>query len=276
MAAEDFDDELLETVIARSDILGALADGPCHRRELQDRFDVSKTTCHRIVRSLDERDLIRRTDRGYELSELGTTIWTQVKTFEGNVRTAYRLQPLYEALESTQIDLEVELFADATITRPLPEDPSPPVHRYLELFRDAETVRTLDRSSFIPPLYVEEIFEVALERDGAGIAIYPLSVVEARYEKYPDVHREVAETGLDIRYRVHDDVPFGMSIYDDDHVGLRAYDGDTGALHLFADTDDPAAVDWAIDVFDRYYEESEPPSAFDELPDWVPESDIQL
>ena len=276
MAAEDFDDDLLETVIARSDVLGSLAEGPRHRRELQDAVDISKTTCHRIVRSLDERNLIRRTDRGYELSELGTAIWTQVDDFERNVRTAYRLQPLYEALESTDIDLEVELFVDATITRPLPEDPSPPVHRYLELVRDAKTVRTLDRSSFIPPLYVEEIFEEALERDGAGIAIYPLSVVKTRYEKYPDIHREVAETGLDIGYRVHDDVPIGMSIYDDDHVGLRAYDDETGALRLFVDTDDPEAVDWAIDVFERYYEESDPPSAFEELPDWVPDSEIDV
>ena len=276
MEADELDDEVVETVIRRREILGALAERPHHRRELQEAFDVSKTTCHRIVRSLEEKDLLRRTDEGYELGALGTTISRQVEEFERNVRTAYRLHPLLEAFESTEVEFDVDLFDDATITRPRPEDPSPPVNRYLELLRDAETVRTLDRSSFIPPLYVEEIFEEAVEKAGGGIAIYPLSVVETRYTEYADIHRQVAEAGLPIRYRVHDNVPFGMTVYDEDRVGMRAYDDETGALRLFADTDDPDAVDWALDVFDRYYDASDPPSAFDELPDWVPESEIPL
>ncbi len=136
-------------------------------------------------------------------------------------------------------------------------------------------MRTIARTSFIPPLYLEEIFSSAFDDEmKGGIVIYPKSVVEKRYSEYADWHRRVAEEGLPIRYRIYERTPFGMTIYDDDHVGLRAYDEATGTLVLFADTDDPEAVSWAEDVFDYYYERSEPLSAFEEFPEWVPETEV--
>lgn len=271
----EFDDEVLETAIRRKPALAALAEEPRHRRDLQEQLDLSKATCHRIVRSFDEMGLLRRTEDGYELTGLGQAVAEQVGAFERTVRTAYRLAPLLEAFEAAAVDFDVELFTDATITRPRPDDPSPPVHRYLELFREAESVRTVARTSFVPPLYLEEIFGTAFGDDkNGGIVIYPKSVVENRYAEYPEWHRQVAEEGIPIRYRIYERSPFGMTIYDDDHVGLRAYDEGTGTLVLFADTDDPDAVSWAEDVFDYYYERSEPLGAFEEFPDWVPDSDV--
>ncbi|MEF8813920.1 MAG: helix-turn-helix domain-containing protein [Halovenus sp.] len=275
MGELEFDDEILETAVQRKPVLAVFAEEPRYRRELQEALDYSKATCHRIIRSFDERGLLRRTDDGYELTELGQAVAAQVEAFERNIRTAYQLNPLLEAFDSVAVDFDVELFTDATIVRPQPDDPSPPVHRYLELFREARSVRTLARTSFVPPLYLDEIFETAFTDDKkGGIVIYPKSVVEKRYAEYPEWHRKVAEQGIPLRYRIYDRSPFGMTIYDDDHVGLRAYDEETGTLVLFADTDNPAALSWAEDVFDYYYERSEPLGAFDSFPDWVPDSDV--
>lgn len=262
-------DEVLQTAVDRRDVLAALAAQPHHRRELQTALDLSKTTCHRIVRSLDEQGLLRRSSDGYELTPLGRTVHEQVDRFEGGVRTATRLEPLLGAFESAPVDLEVDLFVDATVTTPRPDDPSPPVSRFLELFRAAESVRTLDGTSFAPPLYVEEMFETAIETGGGGVAILPKSVVERRFSTHHDLHRRAVEAGVPVPYRIHDAVPFGLTIYDGDHVGLRAYDDETGAVLLFADTDDPLAVDWAEDVFEYYRDRSEPLSAFDGFPDWA-------
>jgi predicted transcriptional regulator len=271
----EFDSEVLETAVERTAVLAVLADGPRHRRELQEALDVSKATCHRIVRSFDEKGLLRRTEEGYALTALGRAVEEQVGAFERNVEAAYQLTPLLDAFERTPLEFDLELFADAAVTRPEPDDPTPPVHRYLELFERSETVRTVARTSFVPPLYLEEIFETAFEPgDHGGLVIYPKSVVQTRYEEYREWHRRVAEEGIPVRYRVYDRSPFGMTIYDDDHVALRAYDEDTDALVLFADTDDPDAVAWAEDVFDHYYERSEPLSAFDAFPDWVPDTEI--
>lgn len=270
-----FDDEVLETAIQRKPVLAVLAEGPHHRRELQEKLDLSKATCHRIIRSFDEMDLLQRTDHGYKLTELGRVVAEQVEAFELKIRTAYQLEPLLKAFDAAAVDFDVDLFTNATITRPRPDDPSPPVHRYLELFEEAQSVRTIARTSFVPPLYLKEIFNTAFDDNKkGGIVIYPKSVVEKRYTEYHDWHRQVAEEGIPIRYRIYERSPFGMTIYDDDHVGLRAYDERTGTLVLFADTDNPDAISWAEDVFDHYYEKSEPLTTFEEFPDWVPDSEV--
>ena len=146
----EFDDDILEIAVNRRSVLAVLAREPHDRRALEESLAVSKATCHRIVRSFEEWGLIRRTDRGYELTEVGAEVAAQLEAFERNIETAYRLTPLLEAFESAGVDFDVELFTDATVTRPEPDDPSPPVHRYLELFQEAESVRTIARTSFVP------------------------------------------------------------------------------------------------------------------------------
>lgn len=273
MAGAEFDDDLLQTAVARKEALAALADEPHHRRDLQERLGVSKTTCHRVVRALDERGLVRRTDRGYELTELGHAVAGEVDRFETNVRLAYQLEPLLDAFETVDAEFDVELFADATITRPEPDDPTAPAHRYLELFREADAVRTLDRTSFLPPLYISEVVDSIIEGAVTAEAILPTSVVRTRVEEYADSHRRLAEEADRSGYRLYDTVPFGMTIFDD-RVGLRAYDDETGSVLVFADTDDPEAVGWAREVYRYYRERSRPPSTVEEFPDWAPESDL--
>ena len=273
MGGAAFDDELLRTAVTRKRALAALAEEPHHRRDLQERLGVSKTTCHRIVRALDERGLVRRTDRGYELTELGNAVAGEVDRFETNVRLAYQLEPLLDAFETVEADVDVELFTDATITRPEPDDPTAPAHRYLELFREADTVRTLDRTSFLPPLYISEVVESIIDGEATAEAILPTSVVRTRVEEYADSHRRLAEEADRSGYRLYDTVPFGMTIFDD-HVGLRAYDDETGSVLVFADTDDPETVDWARDVYEYYRERSRSPSTVEAFPDWVPASEL--
>lgn len=269
-------DDLLETVVRRKSALAALAAEPQHRRELQECLGVSKTTCHRIVRTFKNEGLIRQTNSGYELTPVGQVIESQVEAFQQGIRTATELEPLLAAVESAEISFDIDLFTDARITRPTPEEPSGPVDRFLELFRDCETVRTVDCTSFVPPLYIQEMFETGLVDDRMGVAVLPESVVETRFAEYPDIHRRIAEEDALIRYRIHDEVPFGLTVYDTDHVGLRAYDDETGVPLLFADTDNPEAVAWATDVFEQYYNQSEPAAAVDSLPDWLPESQLSF
>lgn len=267
-------DDLLALAVRRKAALAALATEPHHRRELQETLDASKTTCHRIIRSFREAGLIRQTDGGYTLTELGQAVESKVTDFERGVQTAIDLEPLLTAAEAAAVEIDIDLFSDATITHPTPEDPSPPVERFLELFRDSETIRTIDRTSFAPPLYIEEMLEMSMEHDRTGVAVLPESVIETRFAEYPDLHRRVADADAPIRYRAHDAVPFGLTVFDDDHIGLRAYDDETGAPVVFVDTDDPAAVEWGIETFEHYYEASTPVSAVDSVPDWMPAGEV--
>lgn len=252
---------LFEEAVDRRAALDALAEGTLHRQDLESRLGVSKTTCHRIIRSFDEHGLVRRTDDGYRLSELGEVVAGELDRAARNVATACELEPLLTAFEPVDVSLDVSLLADATVTRARPDDPYSPVSRFMELLRGSSTLRSLDRTS-IAPLHVEEIFERIFDRSLEVEAVYPASVVDKLVSEYPDYHRRAAELGR-ATYHVHDDLTFGMSLFDD-RVGLRAYDVETGALQLFVDTGRPAALAWGGEVFEHYREQAR-------CPGWLPE-----
>lgn len=271
---EAFDPEVLQTALARKPVLGALADTPHHRKELQERLDLSKTTCHRIIRTFDERGLLRRTDRGYELTQLGHIVYEQADEFESAVKSAYRLQPLAERYDTTDIEFKFDLFRDARVTTPEPGNPYPFVDRTLELFRQSDTIRVIDCNPLVPPMYVEKMLEIALETGMQGEFIVTEEIALGNMAQFPDLHRAVAESDTTAgKYFVYDDIPFGLAIYDD-HLDLRVYDDETGTPTLYADTDNPAALDWARGVFAEYTEKATPAPELDAFPDWAPDTGI--
>lgn len=255
--------DILDEALTRREALKTLGERPLHRRELEERLDVSKTTCHRIIRSFDQHGLLRRTEEGYRLSRLGEVVADELDQATRNVATARELEPLLSALDATDVDFDVSQFTEATITRAQPDDPYPPIKRFMTLLQRSSTLRSLDRTS-IAPLHVDEIFQRIFAGELTVKAIYPRSVIEKLLSEYPDYHRRASELGR-FTYRVHDSISFGMSLFDD-RVGLRAYDTETGTLRLFSDTGNPEAVAWAEDTFTQYYEQAERP---DWLPDWT-------
>lgn len=253
-----------------------LSDGPHHRRDLQEALDISKTTCHRIVRTFDENGLLRRTDRGYELTNKGDRLEAAVDEYYRTVRATFRLEPLATAFEQAAVEFDFKAFTDARITRPDPNDPTLPLNREFELFQEAERFSVIDSNQHVPALYLEQVFEICIEEGKSGEHIAPKSVIEKRLSEFPQLHKKHPEVEATLTYRVCEGPPFGLTLYDHEHVVVRAYDDDTGSIELMVDTDDPDAVTWAEDVINHYREEADPPSAVDELPDWTPNADIDF
>lgn len=276
MDAGEFDEEILEIALQRREVLGALATEPHHRQELQDRFDISKATCHRIIRTFDKWGLLLRTDRGYELSKKGELIEEQVDSYYRNVRAVRELWPLAAAFNQADAEFDIELFADARITRPDYSNPNIHLDREFELFEEAETFRTVDGNQYVPELYLEKLFELGIERGIRGEHITTKEIVEHRLSNHPEIHKKHPEVDAELRYRIHDNIPFGLVLYDKSHVIARAYDDETGSVRVMADTDSQEAVDWAKEVIDHYHAASDPPSAFEDFPDWVPDADVEF
>lgn len=267
MVVGEFDDDVLETVVDRKDVLLALATEPRHRRELQESFDISKTTCHRIVRSFDERGLVRRTEDGYEATVLGRIVAEQLARFEETVETAYRLAPLLELFESADEPFDRTVVTDAEVNWEVEREQAS-LDRGVERVRNADLLRVVDWAP-VPDLYIERIFQIMAENGTDSEAVYPESVVQSRLERFPDLHRRLSEASGSHRYWVHEDVPpWGMTIYDDSLVELRAYEPETGAYVLDASSEHPDAVDWAMDVFTDYRDRADPLTEFPDLPDW--------
>lgn len=264
----EFDDDLLEVAVRRKGALATLAEGPHHRRELQEELDVSKTTCHRIVRTFDEWGFTRRTEAGYELTLLGRIVADRVSRFETAVEEAYGMRPLLELFESADETVDLGIFVDADVDWTVAQDQSSTIDRGVELVQDADVLRVLDWTP-VPDLYIERIHRILAENGARAESVYPRSEVEDRLRRFPDLHDELLEEGASARYWVYEDVPpWGLSIYDDSLVQLRAYDQQSGAYVLDATTDDPDAVDWAIDVFTEYRDRADPLTEVDDLPDW--------
>lgn len=264
----EFDEDFLKTAVNRRPVLAALAERPHHRRELQKRFDLSKTTCHRIIRSFDEQDLVQRTESGYDLTLLGRIVAEQVTQFEGNLKTAYRLQPLLELFEVSDDEFEYSVFADADVNWTVERDQSFTIDRGVELVKNSDILRVLDWTP-VPELYIEKIFHIIADNEMKVESIYPKAEVETRLETFPELHEELIEAGANPRYWVYEDVPpWGMTIYGDSLVQLRAYEQQSGAYILDATADTPSAVDWAMNIFAKYRDRATPLTEIDDLPDW--------
>lgn len=264
----EFDDDLLEVAVHRMDALETLATEPRHRRELQEELSVSKTTCHRIVRTFDEWGLVRRTDEGYALTLLGRVVADRTVSFADNVASATRLQPLFELFESTDRELDDSVFVDDRVEWTVEQTGTFSADRGVERVRDTELLRVLDWTP-VPDLYHEKILRILAENQAKVESIYPKSEVKDRLERFPDLHDELLDAGARPRYWIYDDVPpWGMSIYDDSLVELRAYEQQSGAYLLDAVADAPEAVEWALDIFGEYRDRARSLPDVEGLPDW--------
>ncbi|WP_255198495.1 helix-turn-helix transcriptional regulator [Halorarius litoreus] len=253
MVAVSPDDEALPVeAIKRGTVLRVLREGPMDRAGLMAALDVSRTTIHRIVRSLEAQELIRQDGHEFELSAFGRTVADEVATYRRRVLAARRIQPFLETVP--EIDIDVGLFETARVTQMQPTNPYGPVARFMQLLTDSGTLYGFDTTT-VAPIYVDEIrAEIVggMETD----VVYLPAVIEDMVGTYADELEAALDSGL-LTLSKHGGLPFGLAIFDD-RVGLGGYDDETGMLRVFVDTDDPAARDWALDLYEQYRVEATP------------------
>lgn len=245
--------ELLVEVVRRTAAFDAFESGPLDNRGLVEALSVSRPTAHRIISSFEDRRFVRRADGGYELTPLGRIVGDAVGAFREEVAVALSLQPFLDELESLA-GFDHGLFSTASITTVEPGDPYGPLARFLRLFEASSTVRGLDTTS-IAPGNVERIHEEIAAGTEIDVVFEP-EVVERLLEEYPELAADAFERD-NVAISVHDDIPFGLALFDD-RVGVSAYDSTTGTLLVFIDTDDHDAVAWGERVFERYKEAATP------------------
>jgi predicted transcriptional regulator len=241
--------EIVVTAVKRANTLHALTGRSLTRSELQDEIEVSRTTTHRIVRELSDKSLIRRVGGTYELTPLGRIVAKKVEHLQDTVSVAEQLSALLPSLVRT--DMNVELLADATITVQESNDPYRPVRRFISLLRDSETLCGFDTTT-IAPMYVDEIRDSILDGMQTEV-IYLPQVIDQILGDHRDATEKAIGSGQ-LELFVHDELPFGLAIFDD-RVGVGGYD-ETGILRVFADTDSAEVRSWAESLYAEYRAES--------------------
>jgi DNA-binding transcriptional ArsR family regulator len=111
---ETDNDELPSESVKRAAALRALRADPMTRAELVTALDVSRTTIHRTVQSLDERGLLVKEDGKLALSVLGATVADEVETVVELETACDGFK--YDAFETAFADYET---ADALMVREL-------------------------------------------------------------------------------------------------------------------------------------------------------------
>jgi len=142
--------------------------------------------------------------------------------------------------------------ADAVVTNATYDDPFRPMNRFIELFEGTDHIRGFNKS-FLEPMYIELAYE-QIEGGMESDIISEPKVIERILEEYPNI----AETALEndrMQASVHDELPITLAILDD-RLGIGVHTDSMGTPVSWIDTDDPDAVAWGIDLFERYKAEA--------------------
>lgn len=247
-------DELLDLSVQRADALGALRSGPLRRAEIESTLGVSRTTAHRIARSLADHGLAERTPEGYRLTPLGTFAADEIAGVRSTFEAAFHLRPFLRDVRGLPFELDVSLFDDANVAETGPGDPYGPVSRFMELLQGSDSLRGFDTTS-VAPVYVDEIRREIMGGMDVSVVYLP-PVVEQIADSYPEELADATASGH-LELYTHESLPFGLALFDD-RLGLGAYDDETGMLTVFVDTDHPDAIEWGERLYELYREEARP------------------
>ena len=250
--ARTLDEAALITLVRRAPALAALREQPLDRRDIEERLGVSKPTVHRLTRTLDEMELVERSNGIFVLTGLGETVADVIGEFTRSVETAYRLAPLLETSRCHYPAVDVAGFADATVTTAEPGDPYGPMRRYLSFIEKSNTLRWFDTTT-LPPEYVETVHRQIHDGMNAEL-IYPPAVISHLYSAHPERVAALVENDR-LVLRVHPSLPYGLAIFDE-RVAVASYCETTGALRTVIDTGSPAGREWAEDVYEEYCAEA--------------------
>jgi predicted transcriptional regulator len=253
MAIEENDqgtDRCLRNCIEYEGVLRSMLGGDVRRQEVEEAAGVSSSTVNRILNRFIRDGLAKRTKPGeYELTPTGEAVAKETSSFRDTVECMRELKPVTESARDEGFD--PGLFADGVVVTPTEEKPYEPARRFVEVFRETDSLRLLVVST-ATPMFSEEKQRL-IARGKETEVVCPEEIVETSMRTVPrDIVGGLVEN---LTLRVHDDPPFSVALFDD-RVGVAGHDDD-GRIEVFADTDDDEAYGWGEDVYERYLRESD-------------------
>lgn len=248
--------DIASVLATRHDVLRAVGDEGARKNELTDALDVSRSTVDRAVRELEEADLLAR--------EAGRCR----RTLAGNLALAEydgyrrRLDGIVDGRELLAVlppdaRFDARVLADADIRVTEAHAPYESVSPVSDLIERATRTRTV--ASGVIPQQVETYRRAILEDGLEAQFVVTDRVIEHVIETYDDALSEALATGR-VEFRLTDEpMPYSVVVAetpDGTRVGVLVY-GDAGVRGTVRN-DDPAAVAWGLDLFERFWERAAP------------------
>ena len=250
----------LETIayLARSEsrvrILKILAEGPYARNELEETTGIARTTIDRSINEFEERGWARRTTDGrYVASPTGEQIITDFQPFVETMEAILKLGDLVAWLPTDTLPIDFRHFADATIKRPDPAEPTSMASYLTELLRESSEFHCL--AGVAPPLAFEEAMRDGVVH-GDLKTEHVITDQEYRYllddENRLSRWQEYIEAGANL-YLYDDSVPCNVMVFDNTVI-IGNSQAEIGDMFVEIESTNEAVRAWAHDVIREYKE----------------------
>lgn len=237
----------------RVEVLDALATKPHSRDDLRVLTGASSSTVGRMLGEFEDRCWVERDGHRYEATPLGEFVASGVMDLLERLRTERRLRDAWQWLPTEEIELDIELFADAVVTIPEFGSPHRTANRFAELVEETETMRGFGPTTVNSDMDV--VFRNAIDGMEAEL-MWPPDRTEAVLDSHPEQLSEAIESG-NLTVLTNGNLPCACGIFDD-RVGLAGYDRETGIMRATIDTDAPEARRWADALYETYRRDARP------------------
>lgn len=215
--------------------------------EIGRRLDYPKSTTHRKTSWLEEREVLRETGSGYELTDLGRFITEQVEGCLSKVENAVELRGFVSVVSESELrfgDIE-----DGTVVKARDGNPLRPLTHLTEIIDRSEEAHVLTKS-MAPRGFT--VGGEALKSENTAVELVVDSDItdsEEISEWYGDGIKNDLETGR-LNIWMHDNVKYDFGIAD----GRLCLGSENGSRipEAVLETTDDYAVSWAHDELKKH------------------------
>lgn len=234
--------------------LEALANGPRTRAELRNETGASKATISRLLGDFENRGWVERDGHRYMLTPLGEYVARPFIDLYEHMATASELRDLLPWFPLAELDVQfdLEVLAEATVTAATPENPMAPAARILDIERESSWTNTLaDR---LPESCIKARHDAVIgDTQSCEMVTTPNVVDSVMSSPYADKFEDIVAADNANVY-VHDGEVHPGGIHDGTAY-LIVLDDQNVSVGII-ESDDPAVVEQLTATFEEYRDAS--------------------
>jgi predicted transcriptional regulator len=230
-------------------ILETLRERPRRQCELVDACGLSRSTVHRALDGLEEREWVHSEGGAYRLTVGGRLVLDQFDALETAIKRVDEWGPFLQRLGGVGATLPTAALDDARLVTNTPENPHATMSHTTDVLAAADT----ETFRGISPLVSPVVNKAAREPLAAGVAMELLideSVLDASRTAYPDALAAAHDFENFKLFLSPDELSFGLMVLDDRAL-VCAHD-EQGTLRECLDGTSEALVRWANDIYEDH------------------------
>lgn len=234
-------------------VLEQVCDGTSRPAALVDATGVSRTTVHRTLTDLVERNWAERVDGGYAATAVGALALESYCNTQTQFRTLERVEPFLARLDATVNDLEIEWFRAAELSTVTESNPHQPLEWYADRLEAADPGRLRGVAPVISRQFIGAHTPI-IEQGTPTELVIDESTYRAVAEHYPEALRTSVSIPNYELYVASESSSVGLTLIDS-AVFLGAY-GDGGQLVAILESGNDRLRAWAADRYREHREDA--------------------